>query len=361
MSTKNCYKGYINNGEIGFAGEVTPPNFRKRGTYEVGDAVVWDTRWEMFRVVPPENIELLDKTAYVPTGVIAIPSSHNVYNTGEAGVVSLLDGYGESPDTGSNTGYRLIYWGGTITYYNDIKEYSYLFKVGISSGEQGNSAIVDNSIVGSSTSSYLPSDNNNEDIQYTKAIDGTYYSLNDSNWNNCLPSPYLADGSRNPVYYQTDSPATSENALSDFAGKSNTEYLCSKSTRYPNWKTDKYIITGIGDSSKGHYPAACICWRYHTVGTNQGDWYLPACGELGYAYTRLSKIDQTIETLSNYFKVPVSLLYKGKNTDYQYYWCSSAGYRGRNEATAIGFSSGIVISRASSSTNLVARSFTRLK
>lgn len=54
-------------------------------------------------------------------------------------------------------------------------------------------------------------------------------------------------------------------------------------------------------TGNGYYPAACCCWRYHTLGTNQGDWYLPTLGELGYCWVTLEKIQNTIQYLQNHF------------------------------------------------------------
>lgn len=36
---------------------------------------------------------------------------------------------------------------------------------------------------------------------------------------------------------------------------------------------------------------------FHTEGTSQGDWYLPACGELGYIMPTLNKINDAIDKM----------------------------------------------------------------
>jgi hypothetical protein len=70
----------------------------------------------------------------------------------------------------------------------------------------------------------------------------------------------------------------------DFNGKYNTSVLINLATRQTNWK-DAPIIENWGN--EGYYPAACCCWLYRTEGTTQGDWYLPACGELGHVMSNL--------------------------------------------------------------------------
>lgn len=46
--------------------------------------------------------------------------------------------------------------------------------------------------------------------------------------------------------------------------------------------------------SQTDYPAASCCDMFHTEGTSQGDWYLPACGELGYIMPPFNKINDAI-------------------------------------------------------------------
>lgn len=63
----------------------------------------------------------------------------------------------------------------------------------------------------------------------------------------------------------------------DVNGKINTAIILENVT-VNGWKTADTIINSY---TSGNYPIACCCWRYHIEGVdNQGDWYLPSCGEL---------------------------------------------------------------------------------
>lgn len=66
-------------------------------------------------------------------------------------------------------------------------------------------------------------------------------------------------------------------AVTDTKGKENTEKILRYATSQSNWKTDSTIDNY---ANFGYCPVACCCWRYHTIGTNQGDWYLPTVGEI---------------------------------------------------------------------------------
>ena len=85
-------------------------------------------------------------------------------------------------------------------------------------------------------------------------------------------------------------PFTSGQAMCDMDGASNTAVLVSKSAISSQ-------TSGSFENIQANYPAAMACHMYHTVGTSQGDWYLPAMGELGYLYVRAKKINETLTAL----------------------------------------------------------------
>ena len=220
------------------------------------------------------NRSTYPSSRYVPIGVVVVPGRHNVYGDGSCGVMSLKEMYYNSPDSGS-TSYQEIYWGGGD---DDIS------LPNLNQVPTGNTS---NGIpTGQNYNAYLPSDNF-VITQCAHDTDVSYYNR----LYTPIPSPYLTDGSRNPGYYQTTSPSSSNNALADFDGIGNSQVLWDLATSQSDWKTAS-SITNNNDS--GYYPAACCCWRYHTEGTSQGDWYLPACGELGYIMPPLKKINDAI-------------------------------------------------------------------
>ena len=212
---------------------------------------------------------------YTPIGVVVVPGTHNVYGDSSCGVMSLKEMNYNSPDTGS-TSYQYIYWG---QYYSDLS------LPNLNQIPTGNSS---NGIpTGQTSYAYLPSDNSSG----TQCAHDSNAYYNNSPY---IPSPYLSDGSRNPGYYQTTSPSSTSNALSGFDGIGNSQVLWDQATADSDWRT----VSSISNDFNNRYsPAACCCWRYHTSGTKQGDWYLPACGELGYMIVRLKAINAAISKL----------------------------------------------------------------
>ena len=221
-----------------------------------------------------------------PIGVVVIPTSHNVYGNGSCGVMSLVNMDKKTPDTGTtNENEGWFVWGanGVIS---SLSTYSAVVSIGNSSTISDSLQLVQNN----NYNSILPSDGF---TAFQNPFDtDTYYNTQEERYY-YIPSPYKEDDSRNLQYSQTSVPSSNDtNALSDFNGKTNSIIMTDLATGQPNWKTDTTIENYDGT---GYYPTACCCWRFHTVGTKQGDWYLPAIGELGYIMPKLNTIDSAIQ------------------------------------------------------------------
>lgn len=68
-------------------------------------------------------------------------------------------------------------------------------------------------------------------------------------------------------------------ASTDMNGKANTAAVLAYATGQTDWRTASAITFTNGQNM---YPLFECAWRYHTSGTVQGDWYVPACGQLYY-------------------------------------------------------------------------------
>lgn len=73
--------------------------------------------------------------------------------------------------------------------------------------------------------------------------------------------------------------ANSDTAITDMNGKANTEAVLQYATAQTDWKTASAITF---TDAAGYYPLFECAWRYHTSGTIQGDWFVPACGQVNY-------------------------------------------------------------------------------
>lgn len=236
-----------------------------------------------------------------PIGVVVVPGTHNVYGDGSCGVMSLKEMNCDTPSTGSTSNQKMQ-WGGDPFSTSSLTDYNVVCHI-------GNNGKPQNTIQGTTRSAYLPSESFSR-IQCPHDTD-TYYYYNDSDY--YIPSPYLTNGDRNPLYYQTTSPSSANNAMSDFDGIRNTEkIIAQRGTKdYSSWKPTY-------DSSYD-YPAASCCDMFYTEGTSQGDWYLPACGELGYIMPPLDKISQAITNMRTTYGSSVGVEFS-TNSDY---WSST--------------------------------------
>ena len=237
------------------------------------------------------SLDLFPLEQYTPIGVVVVPASHT--DDGTARVISLASMYFNNPDNGKTEGHAGIAWGG---YNSDISTLQNLTQQPCISTDIRNITAETQSIVEwsniDSEDSYLPSDYFNS---YPNPYDeGTYYWTGTTTSTfKAMPSPYLTGGLKNEIYHDTSNTAS---VLADMDGKGNTEkILAVDNGGSTDWQTAAKI-TNTGYTGTIH-PAAQCCWRYHTIGTNQGDWYLPAVGELGYLAARWKAINNSIDKL----------------------------------------------------------------
>lgn len=267
---------------------------------KAGDVLLWDKINQKKLFTSSDNLSSYPAESYTPIGVVVVPASHNVYGDGSCGVMSLKEMNYNSPSTGSTSGQNML-WG---VYDDNIS--------GLPDLDQVPTGNTSNGIpTGSISRGRLPGDRFS-DIQCAHDTD-VYYDAS----SNCIPSPYLTDGSRNPGYYQTTSPSSLSNALADFDGIGNTEkIIAQRGTKdYNSWTPS---------NSEADYPTASCCDMFYTEGTSQGDWYLPAMGELGYILPPFNKINQAITNTRAAYGSSVGV----RLWDSTYYWSSTEYRRG---------------------------------
>ena len=222
----------------------------------------------------------------IPIGVTIVPASHTIDK--KARVISLAEMSTTTPDTGAFT-HEGINWGG---YQQDITDLPNLNKVPTL---QSSASTADLSCLGSET-------NYNDNFSYHNSGetgDGLWYYSSSSIERCPSPfkgtSPFEPDAELNP-WYVKDGTATA-----DYDGKGNTEKILAHMTD-DSWKTSEIIVKTSSHTpadSANYHPAAACCWRYHTPGTTQGQWYLPACGELGYIIPRMNTLNKILNAIPN--------------------------------------------------------------
>ena len=251
------------------------------------------------------NLDVYPKDEYTPIGLVTIPFSHNVYGDGSCGVMSLRLMSSTSPTVGSASNIHTegenevyLFWG---EYGKDVVELEEM-NTSISTNNEHNEVF---SVSGVPN---LPSDYYNSGTSYIHDPKAYYCPERDNT--GLSPSPYLEDGSRNTSYY---SKIYGINACSDFDGKGNTNVLLGLRGEkdYSTWKPGWNVQTD--------YAAASCCDMFFTEGTNQGDWYLPSVGEMGYFVVRLGSIMNALNKINEVYGESTACIFKIKD----YYWTST--------------------------------------
>ena len=250
-------------------------------------------------------------SGYTPIGVVVIPASHMDDN--KARMMSTRWMSCEDPENGSLT-YQTMVWG-TATDLSGLTNFTQVPIIARYDDESagGVTALTEpQAIYMAGTSAFLPSDyptftgeTNSKDPGTKWYQSNTYWRQNESGetvvsaYNFYAPSPYAADGMPNPLYRATSySGGSINNALSYFDGRNQTDVILeARGTKdYSSWKPTYNTPTDV--------PAASCCDMYHTVGTSQGDWYLPSCAELGYIVARLNDINNAMTKVNGMQSLP---------------------------------------------------------
>ena len=243
------------------------------------------------------NLETFPLEQYTPIGMVVVPASHT--DNGTARIISLVSMDYNNPDNGNVYEHIGICWGGygyDVNHLNNLTGTPFIsddYYSGIGSTQIIKGFETKGGFVPIFSSDYFEMLENPFD-------EGTYFG------GDCKylgASPYITGDFKNEIYNNIDN---INNIYIDMDGKGNTEKILENDNSYStDWQTAS-TIQNVEDNQYIH-PAAQCCWRYHTIGTQQGDWYLPSAGELLYLGARFKKINNFIIKISNSYFLSLSL------------------------------------------------------
>lgn len=224
---------------------------------------------------------------YRPIGIAVVPAAHNVYGDGSVAIAGLDVLQGQMFDT-------LEHWDWAL----NLGQWNII-------ANKGGTNTVSNKVTGMNGDSILPTTKEDSKFSIKSYNSNEKYS---SEKNEAFsPSPYLADGSRNPSYYQTSSPASENNGFANFIGRERTNSIYS-----------------LGE---GRSEIVNKVMNYSTFGTKKGDWYIPSIGGIGYFAVRIQEYVDIANILYGLYDLK---RYKGIENN-QYWTSNEWGFR--NEAT----------------------------
>ena len=319
----------------------------KEDNFVAGDIVLWDGEKN---VVADPNGFSLPSSGYTPIGIVVIPASH--MDDGQPRMMSTRWMSCNDPENGSVLPSSMVW--GTATDLSGLTNFTEVPIIARYDDEThgGVTALTEpQTIYRVFGYAFLPSDYPSWTGEINPEDEGTRWKQSDtyltasgavSSYNFYAPSPYAKDGTPNPLYRATSySGGTISNALSYFDGRHQTDVILEARGEkdYGSWKPS----TGTPED----YPAASCCDMYHTVGTAQGDWYLPSQAELGYVVARLGVIKESLSKINGMLNLSQFWLWSSNETDSTYAKAirmlnghvASFSYKDRDTAAIIAFTS----------------------
>ena len=278
----------------------------KEDNFVAGDIVLWDGEK---KIVADLNGFSLPTSGYTPIGVVVIPASHMDDNKARMMATRWMSC--EDPENGSLE-YQMMIWG-TATDNSGLTNFTQVPVIARYDDDNtgGVTALTEpQSIYTANAYAYLPSNYPSWTGETNPEDPGTRWRKSNTYWNDSghtvvgnnnfyAPSPYASDGTRNPLYRATSySGGSINNALSYFDGRHQTDVILEArgDKDYGSWKPTY--------NTPADFPAVSVCDMYHTIGTNQGDWYLPSCAELGYIVARLKDINNAMAKVNGMQALP---------------------------------------------------------
>ena len=255
---------------------------------------------------------------YTPIGVVAVPSSH--INKEYPIIVSLVDMSCDTPDSGSFEESTVYFGYIDEDIYNNQASFfdsgtPYYYKV-ISCQEIIQEDDIE--LAFDSDWCYVASEFSNRlyNSQVNPLNPNEYFPSCGGGEHYRMISPFLKNGSFNELFNQKEG----YSSFSYYDARQYQNYILARfdNAISINWQTASTINNIRND--KYTHPAFQCCWRFHTDGTKQGNWYLPSCRELSYMAVQTQEIERTFDKLNEEYNIEIACKFSmdrsRPNTDY---------------------------------------------
>lgn len=278
----------------------------KHFNFVSGDIVLYDGEDKVVVSSEEYSEARYPSSKYTPIGIIVCPDDHMPDDLGR--MMSLRWMNCKTPERGGMVS-QTMSWGEGFLEFEDRVQVPVL----------GNPSNYDR-IVTVHDFGYLPSDWSG----YTRVANHGDKGTKWARTRNLIPSLYTKDGRFNRTCRMENVKGEIFiNPLADFDGRQETDDILDErgDRDYESWHPL--------ENHNEDYPAASCCDIYYTVGTEQGEWYLPSCGELAYMIPRFKEIMYSVEKLN---------ALKGLDIG----WCLTSTEYSNNQPMGVAFCSGCI-------------------